>query len=312
MSKVSVIIPCFNQGQYLHDAVNSVLDQTYADFEIIIVNDGSTESYTKNLLETFNRPKTRVVHTSNQGLASARNNGIREASGIYILPLDADDKIEPEYMRKAVDLLDNDEELGIIYCLGKFFGERKGIFYLNEFNLKNMLLDSRIFCSAFFRRDDWALVKGYNPNMIYGWEDWDFWLSIIELGRKTFMIPEILFKCRSRKKSMIRSMTTQQKIDMHVQLFRNHHELYMANIRSLFEESYRLKNSPWARVEQIGRMSAFDFRVWKKQTIKRIRAVSRNMLLETGRKLFVGMPYKYRLMVIKLLNNVFFYICSKK
>ena len=92
MMKVSVIIPCYNQGQYIEEAVKSVLAQTYQNFEIIIVNDGSTDEFTNKLLSDYDKQKTKVLHTDNQGLASARNNGIKVAKGKYILPLDADER----------------------------------------------------------------------------------------------------------------------------------------------------------------------------------------------------------------------------
>src|SRR5437879_507126 len=94
---VSVIIPCFNQGATLDEAVASVLNQTFTDFEIVIVNDGSTDPFTSELLANYHRPRTRVITTANGGLAAARNTAIRNSRGKYILPLDADDRIAPEY-----------------------------------------------------------------------------------------------------------------------------------------------------------------------------------------------------------------------
>lgn len=86
MPKVSVVIPCFNQGEYLDESVDSVLNQSFQDLEIIIVNDGSSDPMTVRLLERFNRPRTRVIHTKNCGLPAARNNGIAQADSPYILP----------------------------------------------------------------------------------------------------------------------------------------------------------------------------------------------------------------------------------
>ena len=91
--QVSVIIPCYNQGRYLDDAITSVLVQTYQNFEILIVDDGSTEPETIEILQDYQQPKTRIIRTENQGVATARNLGIAQAQGTYILPLDADDKI---------------------------------------------------------------------------------------------------------------------------------------------------------------------------------------------------------------------------
>ena len=124
MPKVSVIIPCFNQGLYLDEAVESVLAQTFQDFEILVVDDGSTDEATIKMLKDYARPKTRVIHTDNQGLSMARNNGILEARGDYILPLDADDKIGPGYLEEAVRILDQHRDIGIVYCEAAFFGMR--------------------------------------------------------------------------------------------------------------------------------------------------------------------------------------------
>ena len=240
MPKVSVIIPCYNQGQYIDEAVDSVLKQTYQDFEIIIINDGSTDEYTNKILKDYNKPKTKVIHTTNQGLASARNNGIKEANGEYILPLDADDKIGKEYLEEAIKIFDKISNVGIVYCKAELFEEVKGIWELPKYSLQQILLRNVIFCSAFFKKIDWEKVGGYNPNILYVWQDWDFWLSIIELEREVYRIDKILFYYRIRKSSMARTMTEEQKIDMYYQLYLNHKKLYDINMKYLFTSYVKL------------------------------------------------------------------------
>ncbi len=239
MSRVSVIIPCFNDGTYIDEAVDSVLAQTYQDFEIIIVNDGSTDPRTNDILSNYSRPKTRVIQTTNQGVARARNRAIEEASGEFILPLDADDRIKEAYLEKAVKALDTDKNIGIVYCLAEFFGERTGPWQLPDFSLAELIVHNHIFCSAFFRRADWLKVSGYNPNMRYGFEDWDLWLSIIELKREVFRIPELLFSYRMKSVSRSALMTEDLILDMRVQVFNNHRQLYLNNIRSLLRPVVR-------------------------------------------------------------------------
>jgi len=241
LMKVSVVIPCYNQGQYIDEAVDSVLSQTCRDFEIIIVNDGSTDENTLQLLKNYNKPKTRVIHTSNQGLASARNNGIKEAKGEYILPLDADDKIEKTYLEKGVALLDENHACGIVYSGAEYFGEVTGIWDLPDYSFERILLENMIFCSALFRREDWERVGGYRASMKYGWEDWDFWLSLIEAGREVRRIPEVLFYYRYKENSMINSLTKDKMVDMYVQLFENHKSLYSDNIRYVFKDYVKMK-----------------------------------------------------------------------
>lgn len=117
MPAVSVIIPCYNQGAFIKEAVDSVLAQTFQDFEIIIVNDGSSDAKTNEFLSNFTAPKTTVLSLAeNQGPSVARNVAIKAAKGKYILPLDADDKIAPTYLEKAFNVLEQNISVGIVYC----------------------------------------------------------------------------------------------------------------------------------------------------------------------------------------------------
>lgn len=241
--KVSVVIPCYNQGAFVDEAVESVLAQTFRNFEIIIVNDGSTDEATNRLLADYERPQTRIIHTDNQGVAMARNNGIREAAGAYILPLDADDRIAPTYLEQAVALLDNDPETGIVYCLAECFGSRQGRWAVPDFSLRGMLFTNLIFCTALYRKADWERTGGYNPNMRTGWEDWDFWLSLIEMGRRVYRIPKVLFFYRIAAGSRERSMDCERRIDMHMQLMRNHPQLFVSQARPLLKIYYRVLDS---------------------------------------------------------------------
>lgn len=230
MAKVSVVIPCFNQGSTIVETLLSVQAQSYPDFEIIIVNDGSTDEFTVKILNQINEPNTTVLHTSNKGLPSARNSGISASSGKYILPLDSDDLIEPTYIEKAVAILKNNESIGIVYCRANLFGAVNSEWALPPYTVQNMMFDNVIFCSALFRKRDWLKVGGYDVGMVYGWEDYDFWLSLIELGREVHQIPENLFFYRVASNSMVRSKDRWQKIAMKKRLFTRHQSFFSDNI----------------------------------------------------------------------------------
>ncbi len=230
MPTVSVVIPCFNQGQFIDEAVDSVLAQSFSDFEIIVVNDGSTDELTNKLLDNYCKEKTQVIVTPNMGLAEARNTGITAAGGKYILPLDADDRIDATYLEKAVAILDNDPETGIVYCNARLFGAVETEWLLPEYSLEGMLLDNVIFCAAFFRKDDWLAVGGYDPGMIYGWEDYEFWLGLIERGRKVVRLKDILFSYRVASDSMVRSKEKWQKVAMFGRIYQRHQRLFSENI----------------------------------------------------------------------------------
>ena len=238
---VSVVIPCYNQGQYLDEAVDSVLSQTFQEFEIIIINDGSTDPLTTGLLTGYEKPKTKVIHTQNQGVIAARNQGIALSQGKYILSLDADDRIGERYLKEAVDLLNSNENLGIVYCEAEFFGEKIGKWELPTYNFPEILLGNMIFCSGFFRKSDWQIVGGYNAMMSEGWEDFDFWLSIIELGREVQQIPKILFYYRRKLDSRTEAIDSQRAIKLYTYLFKNHTQLYEDNIETVFSRIVELK-----------------------------------------------------------------------
>ena len=239
---VSVIIPCYNQGQYIDEAVDSVLAQTYQNFETIIVNDGSTDELSIEILGSYKKTKTTVLHTANKGLPSARNYAIKMSNGKYILPLDADDKIGSTYIEKAVDLLEANSNIGIVYCEAEFFGDRMGKWDLPKYKFPDILLDNVIFCSGFFRKGDWEKIGGYNHEMIYGWEDYDFWLSIIELGREVHCIPDALFYYRRKSGSMVEIMKKQHHVYSYATIFKNHHNLYSQNVEAIFSNLILLRS----------------------------------------------------------------------
>lgn len=228
--RVSVVIPCHNQGCFVDEAVDSVLGQTFTNFEIIVVNDGSSDAFTNRLLGNYSKPGVTVVETTNQGLAAARNNGIETSSGQYILPLDADDKLGETYLEKAVGILDTHPEVGIVYCKACTFGNEEIDWELPDFSLDEMLMDNIIFCSAMFRRRDWQRVGGYDPDMVFGWEDYDFWLSLIERNIGVHRIPETLFYYRVTSSSMVRTKSRKQKVEMFVNVFHKHRNLFENNI----------------------------------------------------------------------------------
>lgn len=241
MPEISVIIPCYNLSKFIDETLDSVLNQTFQNYEIVVVNDGSTEEETINKLYSLNHSKITVLHTSNQGLASARNTGIKQAQGKYILPLDADDKIASTYLEKARKILESDENIGIVYCLAAFFDKETIKWDLPEFSLAEMILNNVIFCSAFFRKSDWETVGGYKQIMKYGWEDYEFWFSIIELKRKVFRIPEYLFFYRQRLDSMANVMSREHLLYSHQEIANNHPHLFINNIDSIFDKIYFLK-----------------------------------------------------------------------
>ena len=224
--KVSVVIPCYNQGVYVDEAVRSVSDQTFQDFEIIIVNDGSTDDFSNTLLASYNRPKTTVFHIENRGLSGARNFGISKSRGEYILPLDSDDKFRPTYLEKAVAILDKNAEIGFVTCWVEVFGEEEFIWKTHSFDLKEALVQNRIGTCLLYRKRCWEEVCGYDESM-RGYMDWNFWISIGSKGWKGDVITEPLFLYRRRTQSMLtESNKMENRLKLIAKIIDNNVELY--------------------------------------------------------------------------------------
>lgn len=225
--KVSVIIPCYNQGKYIKEAIDSVLNQTYKNIEIVIINDGSTDNSSQiisNLISDKSNIKF-IDNKENNGIIYARNFAIDEASGEYILPLDADDIIKPSYIEKAVKILEERSDIGIVYGKVKFFGAKNSIWDLQKFDKEKMIFVNQIVCSALFRKEDFYKAGKYKDYMKKGCEDWDLWLSFIELGLGVYQIDEILFLYRQYKKEEHRSCDV-DRVEVLCKLWKNHPNLY--------------------------------------------------------------------------------------
>ena len=245
---VSVIIPCFNQGEYLTEALNSVLAQTYYNWECVIMDDGSTDRSKQVALAFCNKDKRfHYLYQNNQGLSAARNNGIKNSRGRYILPLDADDLIHKDYLIEAVDVLERKEEIKIVYCRAEFFGEKTGEWMLPKFTMLEILNQNCIFCSAMYRRVDFDQTSGYNTKMKYGLEDWDFWLSMLEKGGDVYQIPQIRFYYRIKKKSMLVDLNhnDEKRLETVLAVIRNHLPFYRKNYTALYNKYVDITNSRW-------------------------------------------------------------------
>lgn len=228
MDKVSVIMPCFNDGLYIKEAIASVLNQTYQNIEIVIIDDGSDDPITIQIINEIDDTRIKVLHSKRLRPAGARNYGIREATGKYILPVDSDDKIEPTYIEKAVDILEHNHDIGVVYCYADLFGVQSGRWQLPDYDFRTMLLDNIVFVTAMFYKEDWELVGGFNTKMKAGMEDYDFWLSLLEIGREIHQIPEVLFHYRikpiSRTTQFQDDCTSKQ--ETYRQIYYNHPKLY--------------------------------------------------------------------------------------
>lgn len=224
---VSIIVPCYNQAQYLPETLDSVLAQTYPYWECIIVNDGSpdnTEEIAKHYCDKDIRFK--YVYKENGGLSSARNVGIKNSLGEFILPLDSDDLIGSAYLEKAIQHFINYPETKLVYCKAVKFGTENVVWDLPQYEFSKILFENIIFCSSIFRKSDYNLTNGYNENIKLGFEDWDFWLSLLNENDIVFRLPDFYFKYRIKENSMLKSLNEEKSKLIKEEIFRNHFDKY--------------------------------------------------------------------------------------
>lgn len=257
---VSVVTPCYNDGVYLAETIQSVLAQTYLNIEMIVVDDGSVDQDSINAIEQLKQkfPKVQFYRIENGGPSKARNVAISKAKGKYILPLDADDLIGPNYIEKAVKVLEGHPEVGLVYCHAEFFGERQGPWDLPPFTIQAFAWDNLIFNAGVFRRSHWEQFGGYDETLIYGSEDYDFWLNFIEIGLVPIRLDETLFFYRIKKKSRSTAFlqsALDHKVETYAKIFKNHAGFFEDKIEHFFQMRFELekkillseKDALWSR-----------------------------------------------------------------
>lgn len=231
--EISIVIPCHDDGQYLPEAISSIQLENQPQTEVIVVDDGSSDGKTLELLSGISGPRISVYHIEHSGPAEARNEGIRRATGKYILPLDADDRIEPEYLQKAKAVLDAEPGVGAVYCHADLFGERTGRWKLPDYSFDRMLVQSIVFVTAMFRKSDWEAVGGFPSDMTCGMEDYDFFIGILALGKEIRQLPDVFFHYRIRKDSRSSHFVddTQKTKELFRKIYEHHESFYLRHAK---------------------------------------------------------------------------------
>lgn len=232
--RVSLIIPCFNLGQFLGEAIESARAQTYRDIELVVVDDGSTDATTRQVLDTLERAGTRVVRSPNRGLSAARNLGIRSTSGEFICSLDADDRLHPEWIERAVGVLDAEPAVAFVSHWLETFGDEHWGWKPVRCDLA-MLLDMNVVNgAALLRRTAFDEAGGFDETMRDGCEDWEFWIRLLERGHQGAILPEVMYQYRRRSGSMSSRMALEELHPrLYADLVEKHQESYQAHLLDL-------------------------------------------------------------------------------
>lgn len=239
-SLVSIIVPCYQQVHYLSEALQSVLEQTYTNWECIIVNDGSpdeTELVAKVWIEKDSRFK--YLYKENGGLSSARNTGIKRSTGEFILPLDADDVLHPDYLKNMIPVLKDNNKLVVVSCYSSFFIDKitNVVYQLRPVGTTYhaLMFQNVLVATSLYRKKSWEEVGGYDETMKKGFEDWEFWLSLTKGGLEYRIVEEFLFYYRRAKKSMLVDTRNKYAEENMEYIFKKHKELYTTHFENTAE-----------------------------------------------------------------------------
>lgn len=229
---VSVIVPLHNMRHYLEECIDSAASSTYSNIEIVVVDDGSTDDSLVLAYALAEKWKRRcpviVIHQQNKGVSAARNTAIANSRGTFILPLDGDDKIAPDFIEKAVSELIKDSQVTVVVPKAELFGEKSGEWVLPEFSLKLLARKNIVCATALYRKTDWENAGGYCEGF-NGFEDWDFWISMLKNGGRVVKLDSIGFYYRRRKNSK-RSLDRKFKKEMIRMLNERHSDFFESTL----------------------------------------------------------------------------------
>lgn len=238
---VSIITPCYNSTKYVHETLSSLSAQTFTDFEIIAMDDGSSDD-TLAILQAYaqHEPRLKIYTQSNQGQAGARQNAIAHATGEYLLCVDSDDKLSPNALEKFVQAA-RTHQADIVSSNHQLFG-RKGTSIIHmSFNLKRLLWVNCILMTALLRRDKFIAAGGFDANLRC-FEDWELWINLIKHGAKVHHIPEVLFFYRQREDlTSVTDTTTQYENEATAYIYNKHRQFYSEqgiNLYYVFHDAY--------------------------------------------------------------------------
>ena len=277
---LSIVIPCYNDWQFVAQSIESAINQTYQNKEIIVVDDGS-DNRTKEVLKKLEPKITRLITQENKGQSSARNVGIAVAQGDYILILDSDDFFAPEFAEKAIKVIENSIDIKIVTCFVNrvaINATHLEVFKPHGGDILDFLNDNAAIGTSMFRRKDWEEIEGYDESMTSGFEDWEFFIRLLKHGGSCHVIQEPLFNYRQRSNSTS-SGANKIKYDLLRYIYFKHQDLYKSNLEQFVchllsqierEEKEKLKNL--RRIEyKIGFELLRPFRWIKKLSIIKCR-----------------------------------------
>ncbi len=229
--KVSIITPVHNREEFIRETLECLLKMNYQNWECIVMDDESTDN-TAQIVNEIAREDNRIKYYLQQKspIPVTKNNAIYYSTGKYILPLDSDDLISADYVKEAVEILENKPNIKIVYSPGEFFGAKKGKWKLPDYSFSELLLSNCIHNSAVFRKSDFEHAGGYKANM-FASEEWDLWVNMLKDGGEVYRIEKTHFYYRKHADSTMTKFKDRRP-EMRMLMYNNNRELYASLLQN--------------------------------------------------------------------------------
>lgn len=203
---LTVGITCFNEGELLREAFESVRGQSFQDWECLVINDASQDQKTNDICKALAKePKVRVIRRDvNGGLSASRNTGVASAAADIYVPLDGDDLLPPTALEVICATFERNPDAGFVYGNYEAFGDWEYLCRPIDFSPRK-LVEGCVFRGASpFRKSAWEAVGGFSQELSYGMQDWEFWISVIERGIPGVYVDSLIYRYRAREGTMCR------------------------------------------------------------------------------------------------------------
>ncbi|HZW11024.1 MAG TPA: glycosyltransferase family A protein [Phycisphaerales bacterium] len=237
--RVAFVIPCYNHGRFVGDAVGSALAQRDAEVRVVVVDDGSTDGTTPQACDAlpgrFGAERVRVVHQQNTGLPGARNRGAREADEEYLVFLDADDTVAPEFAARlaAAIAAAGDPRVSHAYCQETLTDRAHGTWRVPEWDPELLLITNLHPVTCLVRRDAFEAAGGFDAGMTEGYEDWEFWVRLSGRGYRGVRVAEPLFFWRRHSQETMVHDAVRKHDRLYGQIIERHRGLYGPRFEAL-------------------------------------------------------------------------------
>ena len=237
---ISIIIPNYNYGKYVEEAIKSALNQTITPKEVIVVDDGSTDD---SVLKIKKYP-VRLIKQKNQGVVRAKNNGVAVSTGRFVLFLDADDVLKRNSLEEYLKSYKKNKMFGFFYSDMEYFGAKKGLYQSQDFSKNDLKKGNYIHNTSLIKREVFEAAGGYHPSMSEGYEDWDLYISMAEQGHNGKYIPKPLLLYRQHKGGG-RNELSQKEAQKLIETVRKRHHFFNSPIYRVLGKIYSRLNM-WA------------------------------------------------------------------